>query len=305
MAYNIKNKLKVAVSSRALFQLEKEEAMFHKKGKAAYEKYQIKHEDDVLEPGAAFPIVKALLELGEENVEVIVVSKNRAEISVRVFNSIEAHHLNICRGFFTGGESIVGYLKSLDVDLYLTASDTSAIEAIDAGIPAATMITTENEYLTDSSTLRIAFDGDAVLFGDDSELIYKTEGMKAFEQNERKLTDTPMSEGPMARFLRALSKIQAKQEESGETGKTKIVTALVTARSAPAHARTIKTLRSWGIKVDQAFFLGGIDKTFILKEFKPQLFLDDQHLHTDKAAKVIPAGTVPYKSESKLNEIVK
>lgn len=300
MAYEINGKLRIAVSSRALFQLEKEEEIFQTKGKKEYEDYQVKHENDVLMPGAAFPLIKAILELGEENVEVIVVSRNTANTSLRVFNSIEANGLNICRGFFTGGESIVGYLKSLDIDLYLTANDKSAKEAIDNGIPAATMITSAVKYGTDGNNLRIAFDGDAVLFSDESEVLFKTGGLEAFSKTEGEKADIPMNEGPMAKFLRALSKIQQRCEKDNIT--TKITTALVTARSAPAHARTIKTLRSWGISVDQAFFLGGLNKNYILKEFKPQIFFDDQHLHTDRASLVIPAGTVPYKSGSKMEE---
>lgn len=300
MPYTIEGKLKVAVSSRALFQLEKEDEIFSAKGKEAYEKYQVKHEKDVLQPGAAFPIVKALLELGENDVEVIVVSRNTANTSLRVFHSIAAHGLNICRGFFTGGESIVNYLKALDIDLYLTANDDSAKAAIDVGIPAATMITSAAKYMTETTELRIAFDGDAVLFGDESEVIFKKEGLDAFGKNEKENANVPMKEGPMAKFLRALSKIQTKQEKDDSQSKTKIVTALVTARSAPAHARTIKTLRSWGIKVNQAFFLGGLNKTEILKEFRPQIFFDDQHVHTDRASMVVPSGTVPYKSDSEL-----
>lgn len=300
MAYTIDGKLKVAVSSRALFQLEKEDDIFTTKGKEAYEKYQIKHEKDILQPGAAFPVVKALLELGEDDVEVIVVSRNTADMSLRVFNSIQAHNLNICRGFFTGGESIINYLKSLDIDLFLTANDDSAKAAIDNGIPAATMIISAAKYMTESTELRVAFDGDAVLFGDESEAIFKAEGLEAFGKNESEKANIPMKEGPMAKFLRALAKIQTKQEKEGKNNETKIVTALVTARSAPAHARTIKTLRAWGIKVNQAFFLGGLDKTYVLKEFKPQIFFDDQHVHTDRASLVVPAGTVPYKSDSVL-----
>ena len=300
MAYTIDGKLKVAVSSRALFQLEKEDEIFLKKGKEAYEKYQVKHEKAVLQPGAAFPVVKALLELGEDDVEVIVVSRNTADTSLRVFNSIQAHGLNICRGFFTGGESIINYLKSLDIDLYLTANDDSAKAAIDNGIPAATMITSAAKYMTEATELRVAFDGDAVLFGDESEAVFKSEGLEAFGKNESEKANIPMKEGPMAKFLRALSKIQTKQEKEGKESETKIVTALVTARSAPAHARTIKTLRAWGIKVNQAFFLGGLDKTYVLREFKPQIFFDDQHVHTDRASLVVPAGTVPYKSDSVL-----
>ena len=214
--------------------------------------------------------------------------------------SIQAHNLNICRGFFTGGESIINYLKSLDIDLFLTANDDSAKAAIDNGIPAATMITSAAKYMTESTELRVAFDGDAVLFGDESEAIFKAEGLEAFGKNESEKANIPMKEGPMAKFLRALAKIQTKQEKEGKNNETKIVTALVTARSAPAHARTIKTLRAWGIKVNQAFFLGGLDKTYVLKEFKPQIFFDDQHVHTDRASLVVPAGTVPYKSDSVL-----
>ena len=298
--YTIDGKLKVAVSSRALFQLEKEDEIFLTKGKKAYEQYQVKHEKDILQPGAAFPVVKALLELGEDDVEVIVVSRNTADTSLRVFNSIQAHGLNICRGFFTGGESIINYLKSLDIDLYLTANDESAKAAIDNGIPAATMITSAAKYMTESTDLRIAFDGDAVLFGDESEAIFKSEGLEAFGENESKNANIPMKKGPMAKFLRSLAKIQTKQEQNEQNVETRIVTALVTARSAPAHARTIKTLRAWGIKVNQAFFLGGLDKTYVLKEFKPQIFFDDQHVHTDRASLVVPAGTVPYKSDSAL-----
>ena len=300
MPYSINNKLKIAVSSRALFQLEDEEKIFQEKGKEEYEKYQVEHENDILMPGAAFPVVKSLLELGEDDVEVIVVSKNTANTSLRVFNSIQANHLNICRGFFTGGESIISYLKALDIDLYLTANDKSAKEAIDNGIPAATMITSAAHYVNDATDIRIAFDGDAVLFSDESEAIFKKEGLEAFSKNEGEKADIPMKEGPMAKFLMALSKIQSKQKPDD----TKITTALVTSRSAPAHTRTIKTLRAWGIKVNQAFFLGGMDKTFILKEFKPQIFFDDQHVHTDRASSVVPAGTVPYKTGSELDKTV-
>ena len=154
MAYTIDGKLKVAVSRRALFQLEKEDDIFTTKGKEAYEKYQIKHEKDILQPGAAFPVVKALLALGEDDVEVIVVSRNTADLSLRVFNSIQAHNLNICRGFFTGGESIINYLKSLDIDLFLTANDDSAKAAIDNGIPAATMITSAAKNSVKYATFR-------------------------------------------------------------------------------------------------------------------------------------------------------
>lgn len=287
MDYMIKDKLKVAVSSRALFQLEKENEIFQTMGKTAYEAYQIRHENDILMPGAAFPIVRALLNLGQD-VEVIIISKNTADISLRIFNSIQAHGLSITRGFFTEGESIIGYLKSLDVDLYLTANNMAAYEAIQNGISAATMVIPAAYGISESSGLRIAFDGDAVLFSGDAEAVFTAGGVNAFNCAEREQENIPMLEGPMAKFLKALSRIQNQGQ---------VTTALVTSRCAPAHARAIKTLRAWGIKVNQAFFLGGMDKTYILREFRPQIFFDDQHVHTQRASCVVPSGTVPRHKE--------
>lgn len=289
MDYTIKDKLKVAVSSRALFQLEKEDEIFQTQGKEAYERYQTEHENEILLPGAAFPIVKALLNLGED-VEVFVVSKNTANISLRVFRSIQEYGLPITRGFFTEGESIIGYLTSLDIDLYLTANSMSAYEAVRSGIPAATMVSSVSDSSQEPSGLRIAFDGDAVLFSEDAESVFAAGGVDAFNRSEQEQEDVPMPEGPMAKFLKALSRIQNQGQ---------VTTALVTSRCAPAHARAIKTLRSWGIKVNQAFFLGGMDKTYVLREFKPQIFFDDQHIHTQRASHVAPAGTVPRQNSMK------
>lgn len=306
MAYDIKNKLKIAVTSRALFQLEKENSIYEEQGLEAYEKYQIEHENEILLPGAGFQLIKALLRLNEtpemeESVEVLIASRNSANTSNRVFNSIEHYGLNITRGMFSSGSDIAKYLPVYDIDLFLTAKPRDAQAAIDAKIPAATIVTDHaTDYDTESeiNEIKIAFDGDAVLFSDESEAIYKERGLEAFAEHERKLAEQPMEEGPFAKFLRAVTKVQKNQENSP----VKIRTALVTSRNAPAHKRVITTLRAWDVRIDETFFLGGLPKTDILKAFGAHIFFDDQNVYSESAASVVPSATVPYLSGSKLNK---
>lgn len=305
MAYDIENKLKIAVTSRALFQLEKENSIYEEQGLEAYEKYQIEHENEILLPGAGFQLIKALLRLNEtpemeESVEVLIASRNSANTSNRVFNSIEHYGLNITRGMFSSGSDIAKYLPVYDIDLFLTAKPRDAQAAVDAKIPAATIVTDHaTDYDTESeiNEIKIAFDGDAVLFSDESEAIYKEGGLEAFAEHERKLAEQPMEEGPFAKFLRAVTKVQKNQENSP----VKIRTALVTSRNAPAHKRVITTLRAWDVRIDETFFLGGLPKTDILKAFGAHIFFDDQNVYSEAAASVVPSATVPYLSGSKLN----
>ena len=304
MPYDIKNRLKIAVTSRALFQLEHENEIYEKKGVEAYEKYQIEHENEILKPGAGFQLIKALLRLNEtpgmeESVEVLIASRNSANTSNRVFNSIEYYGLDITRGMFSSGSDIAKYLPVYDIDLFLTAKPNDAQAAIDAKIPAATIVTEHaKDYDTESeiNEIKIAFDGDAVLFSDESEAIYKQSGLEAFAENERRLAMQPMEEGPFAKFLRAVNKVQKNQENSP----VKIRTALVTSRNAPAHKRVITTLRAWDVRIDETFFLGGLPKTDILKAFGAHIFFDDQKVYSESAASVVPSATVPYLSNSKL-----
>lgn len=309
MPYELNDKLKIAVTTRALFQLEKEDRIYKEKGLEAYEQYQMEHEDDPLVPGAAFSLISALLNLNKyENVkrkvEVIVVSRSSFNTSIRVFNSIKKADINITRGIFTGSAELTPYLSSLDIDLFLTADHKDAQHAIDAKIPAAALIVDNIPNYADSQDnqqIRIAFDGDAVLFSEDSEVIYKTKGLSAFAENEEENAYIPLEKGPFFKFLMLISEIQ------GQLGADTSVlrTALVTARNAPAHKRVINTLRAWNVRIDETFFLGGIDKAPVLSAFGAQLFFDDQRVYTEHAAPLVPSGTVVYPSDSQLGSFEK
>ena len=245
MPYDMSNKLKIAVTSRALFRLEDENKLYQEKGKKAYEEYQIEKENELLNKGAAFSLIKSLLSINmidatRDKVEVLLVTRNNANTGIRVFNSIDKYGLGITRGVFTSGGELTPYLSALNIDLFLTANHKDAQAAIDAGIPAATLLTDNIPEYEDNiqNQIRIAFDGDAVLFADDSELIYKKQGLAEFANNEAKLANVPMNEGPFAKFLRTIASLQ---NSLGDEQKF-IRTALVTARNAPSHERVIKTL---------------------------------------------------------------
>ena len=297
MAHDLRNKLVVGVSSRALFDLEEENRIFVEKGLDAYEAYQIAHENDTLKPGTAFPLIRALqnLNLGEEKLtELIVMSKNSANTSLRVFNSIEHYKLDISRAALVGGASISPYLGSFKTDLFLSADEKDVQEAVNAGI-AAGLICTHEGFPIDPeqkiSQIRIAFDGDAVIFSDESEKIFQEKGLEAFTEHERENAKNPLPEGPFAKLLKTLSVVQKQFDET----KMPIRTALVTARNAPAHERVIRTLRAWDVRINEAFFLGGIEKSEVLKSFGAHIFFDDQTVHTEPASKKVPSARVPYK----------
>jgi 5'-nucleotidase len=296
MAYSLSDKLVIAISSRALFDLELENSIYESEGTDAYAKYQRAHEDQPLKPGTAFPLIKALLELNQRItsrrlVEVVVISRNSPDTGLRAFNAIEAHKLDITRAAFTGGRaSLVDYLKAFEVDLFLSRDLTDAQEAVDAGIAAAQLYDPPESMAATEQQIRIAFDGDAVLFSPDSEHIFKTKGLAAFLRYEKKHRKKSMTEGPFAKLLLGLSDIQKQFTKQD----CPVRIAIVTARNSPAHGRVIHTLRDWGVQVDEAFFLGGVDKDQVLKAFGAQIFFDDQHTHVSKAASQVPSGIVPY-----------
>ena len=299
MAIDLNNKLVVGISSRALFDLEEENKIFVEDGLNAYEEYQIAHENDILKPGTAFPLIKALhnLNCGDERLtEIIVMSKNSANTSLRIFNSIEQYGLDISRAALVGGASISPYLGAFKTDLFLSADEKDVQEAINANI-AAGIICSNEELPLDATQeidqIRIAFDGDAVIFSDESERIYQEEGLSAFAEHERQNAQKPLPEGPFAKLLKTLSLVQG--QFSNE--KMPIRTALVTARNAPAHERVIRTLRAWNVRIDEAFFLGGITKSEVLKAFGANIFFDDQTVHTEPASKMVPSARVPYKKK--------
>lgn len=299
MAVTLHDKLVVGISSRALFDLEAENEIYEKEGLDAYCAYQREHENDILKPGTAFPLIKALQQLnadGKYLTEIIVMSKNSADTSLRVFNSIAHYGLNISRAALVGGLSISPYLDAFKTDLFLSANEADVQEAINAGV-AAGIICSHSNFPIDADAkidqIRIAFDGDAVIFSDEAEKIYQAEGLEAFAKHEQENAKKPLPEGPFAKLLKTISIIQ----QGFQDGEAPIRTALVTARNAPAHERVIRTLRAWNVRIDEAFFMGGVDKTEVLKAFGANIFFDDQSVHTDRASKLVPAARVPYKQD--------
>ena len=300
MALKLDDKLVVGISSRALFDLEEENKIFEEQGLEAYSAYQLQHENDILKPGTAFPLIKALHKLNSEGkylTEIIVMSKNSADTSLRIFNSIKHYGLNISRAALVSGASISPYLNAFRTDLFLSANENDVQEAINANVAAGIICSHSNLPIDpekDIEQIRIAFDGDAVIFSDESEKIYQAEGLEAFARHEEQNAQKPLPEGPFAKLLKTISIIQ--REFEGEV--VPIRTALVTARNAPAHERVIRTLRAWDIRIDEAFFLGGIEKSEVLKAFGANIFFDDQSVHTDPASQLVPAARVPYRQGS-------
>lgn len=298
MAFDLTQPLVIAISSRALFDLESENQIYERDGLKAYITYQREHEHDVLPKGPAFSLVEAFLKLNElspaqRTVEVIIMSRNSADTSLRIFNSIEHYGLDITRAALAGGADVTPYLKAFRADLFLSAHAPDVKQAIDDGIAAGMILTgTESRNGRGIGQIRIAFDGDAVLFSAESEKVFKQQGLDAFIRHETTQADVPLSKGPFANFLMTISNLQQMYELQEQSP---IRTALVTSRSAPAHERAIKTLRNWGVRVDEAFFLGGVSKTDILASFGAHIFFDDQHVHATPASTVVPSAVVPYR----------
>jgi 5'-nucleotidase len=286
-------KLIVAISSRALFDLDDSHHVFEAQGEEAYARYQIDNEDLALAPCVAFPLVKKLLVLNNDpaspKVEVTLISRNSADTGLRIFNSIRHHSLGITRAAFTRGESPYRYIAAFGAQLFLSADLDDVRHALESNIAAATILPSETNA-DHGDQLRIAFDGDAVLFSDESERIFAEHGLAAFNQNEIEAKGRPLAGGPFKPFLAALHAIQSEFPADPSP----IRTALVTARGAPAHERVIRTLRAWGIRIDEALFLGGMAKGAFLKSFGADIFFDDQMRHCDSAAEHVATGHVPF-----------
>lgn len=301
MAYDLSGVLVIGISSRSLFDLEAENRLFEEQGREAYIHHQIENEDVILRPGAAFPLVRALLALNdraqERVVEVIVTSRNQPDSGLRIFNSIRHYGLDITRAAFTGGEALRPYLEAFAVNLFLSRSEPDVQAAIDAGFPAALVYDPPTEYEAAAEQIRIAFDADAVLFSEESEAIYKRHGLEAFYDNERENARHPLAEGPFAKLLLRLGQLQ----HTDGDGPSPLHIGIITARQSPAHERVIRTLRGWGVRVDAAFFLGGLSKDQVLKAFRAHIFFDDQETHLGAASRVVPSARVPYKTGSVLS----
>jgi 5'-nucleotidase len=288
--------LVVAITTRALFHMEDSHALFEREGIEAFADYQRRREDDVLEPGIAFPLARKLLALNhgaprdEPRVEVILLSRNSADTGLRVFNSIQHHGLDIRRATFTSGAPVWPYIKPFGAQLFLSANPDSVRRALDAGIAAATILPAQANEPRDGQ-LRIAFDGDAVIFGDEGERVSRAHGIEAFGAHEQEKAREPLSGGPFRGFLDALHRLQ---DAFPPGDAAPIRTALVTARSAPAHERVIRTLREWGVRLDEALFLGGRDKGAFLEAFGADIFFDDSQHNIESARRHVAAGHVPH-----------
>ena len=287
-------KLVVAISSRALFDLDDSHKIYEEQGVEAYSQHQIAHEDEALSPGAAYPIVKKLLALNgteqqNQRVEIILLSRNSADTGLRIFNSIEKHNLSISRAAFTSGTSPYRYVPAFKADLFLSTNPEDVAQALDAGIAAATIIKPVNET-QQHQQLRFAFDGDAVIFSDEAERVYQKDGLDAFAKSEKNAAHDPLKGGPFKNFLASLHSLQKDFKDT----ECPIRTALVTARSAPAHERVIRTLRDWDIRIDEALFLGGLSKGEFLQAYGADVFFDDQHGHIESAVQHVLGGHVPH-----------
>ena len=285
--------LVIAISSRALFNLEDSHRVFEEEGLDAYQQYQISKEDLPLEQGDAFLLVQKLLGLNklleESPVQVILLSRNSADTGLRVFNSIQHYGLDISRAAFSGGDSPYRYISAFNSHLFLSTDGADVRRALESGVAAATILPSEKS-VTPNEKLKIAFDGDAVLFSDDSEKIFKNEGLEAFTENEKEAANEPLSGGPFKPILAALQQIQM----AFPPGESPLRTCLVTARAAPAHERVVRTLRAWNIRIDESLFLGGLDKGEFLRAFDADVFFDDQEGHCESARNHVATGHVPH-----------
>jgi len=297
LSQDLSDCLVVGISSRALFDLRREDALFVSAGLEAYRAEQLGREEETLPPGTGFPLAKAVLALNTpeapRRAEVVVMSRNSTETSLRIFNSIRHYGLDITRAALSGGAPLAPYLKAFKVDLFLSRYEDDVCRALEGGVAAALLYDQPENPLEAAAEIRIAFDGDAILFSDESERIFQAEGLEAFARHEAERARDPLPAGPFARLLHKLS---ALQQAARREGVTPIRTALVTARGGPAHERVIRTLLAWGVEVDEAFFLGGVPKTEILAAFRPHIFFDDQATHCERAAGHVPTGRVPLAS---------
>ena len=302
--YNLDEKLVIGLASSALFDLEKSDDIFRQKGELAYRKYQIEKENSPLEPGVAFSFIQRLLSLNDifpkekPFVEVILLSRNDPDTGLRVMNSIEHHQLDIKRAVFLQGRSPYKYIDTLNISLFLSANATDVKQAITAEYPAGLVAKGKNFNIPNDNELRVAFDFDGVLADDSSEVVFKQSGLPAFLAHESQMADQPANAGPLQKLLTQLSILQKHEmaySEENPNYESRLRISIVTARNAPTHKRVITSLRSWGIDtINEAFFLGGIEKRKILDILQPHIFFDDQATHIEKAADSIASVHIPF-----------
>jgi 5'-nucleotidase len=303
MTYDISNKLTIGLASSALFDLTESDRVFREQGKEPYAKYQKDHERDVLNHGVAFPFIRRLLSLNEIRpndplIEVILLSRNDMNTGLRVMNSIEHYGLGITRVMFLQGAEPHPYIKPFDIELFLSANEQDVRSALENGLPAGQILDSHSADDENDHQLRLAFDFDGVLVDDESESVYQeSKSLDNFHDHEVSKQSVAHNPGPLKPFIDRIHQIQKFEQTYAEAHPNyapKLNIAIVTARSAPAHKRVINTMQSWNVHPDQAFFLGGIDKSIVLGQYKPHMFFDDQRAHLDRSASVAPAVHVPF-----------
>lgn len=303
MTYPIESKLVIAIASSALFDLRESDAVFQRDGEERYRQYQREHQDNVLAPGVAFPFIRRLLSLnaateGDQPVEVILLSRNDPDTGLRVFNSIQSHGLAITRGAFVTGKSPYRYAAAFNASLFLSANEKDVREAMLAGQPSGLVLSSLFEDSMSDDQLRVAFDFDGVLADDEAEIVYHETGkLSDFHAAEEAKVLKAHNPGPLKELLQKIAQLQRRERQRSESDKSyesRIRVAIVTARNAPSHKRMVTTLREWGIQADETFFLGGIEKRRVLEVFQPHIFFDDQRIHLDSAAGLVPSVHIPF-----------
>ncbi|MGW2843143.1 5'-nucleotidase [Streptomyces sp. NPDC001493] len=309
MGYELSNRLVVGIASSALFDLTESDAIFREHGEEGYRGYQEKHRDDELRPGVAFPFIRRLLSLNSLStaddplVEVIVLSRNDPDTGLRVMRSIESHGLPISRAIFRQGRSPYNFMPALNMSLFLSANGQDVRGAVSSGLAAGHVLGTPHEDDSDDDDLRISFDFDGVLAGDESEQVFQTGGIEEFRAHETRNAAIPHDAGPLKEFLAGVNRIQQREEEERRRNpdyRIRLHVSIVTARNAPAHERAVTSLKGWGLRVNDAFFLGGIDKGEIMKILRPHIFFDDQETHLVSTSRTTPSVHVPF---GKINEV--
>jgi len=289
--------LRIGISTRALFDLEEEHSVYENEGVEAYVALQLSREDQILSKGSGYTVVERLLSLNEPKnkpvVEVVLLSRNSPDLSLRAFNSIKEFELDVKLGSFTSGRPLSPFVPAWDIDLFLSNETVDVQKAVDAGTAAARLVcpTVSKAEVEVKDEVRFAFDGDAVVFSAESDLIYKEKGLKAFLDHETMNARNPMSQGPFGKFLKKLSELR--QMHMISPGVSKVRIGIVTARNAPAHERVVHTLRVWGTPADEAHFVGPNQKSPILEAMGAHIFFDDQEKHVLGASAVVPSGHVP------------
>ncbi len=310
MSYPIENKLVIAVSSSALFDLTASDSIFQTKGEDEYRKYQMKYIDTPMEKGVAFPFVKRLLSLNyafpdEKPVEVVLFSKNSPETGLRAFRSIKHYDLDITRACFSSGKQNYQYLPAFNSTLFLSSNEDDVKQAIEEGYAAGVVLSQHIEDDEEDRELRIGFDFDGVIADDSSEQVFQKEGVENYMEHEQAYSESPLSDGPVGKLLKRISNLQEleKQKIVNNPSYTKILsTSIITSRNAPAHERVVATLRKQDVEVDEVFFMGGIDKSRVLKILRPHIFFDDQRIHLDHLDS-IPAVHIPFGIANKQNSL--